>query len=53
LELGAPSGKAMVDDVAVVPLFGVANVTGISKVLEWVIDLKGGKRVSALIGIKG
>lgn len=46
LELGAPSGKAIVDEVAVVPRFGIADVMGVSKALEWVIDLRDGKRVS-------
>lgn len=44
LDLGTPSTKSIVDDAAV-PLFDVADFAGVPKTLEWVLEVRDGKRV--------
>jgi hypothetical protein len=43
LDLGTPSGKPSY--AAIVPLFDVADFAGVPKTLEWLLEVRDGKRV--------
>lgn len=45
LDLGTPSRNSFVDDGVVVAHLRVADSVGVPKALEWVLDLRDGRRV--------